>query len=96
MKIETDKYLINTSKDFQVQIKSKVEDSPTLRDKTKVGTVGLSSPTYYPTLKAAYIGLSKRLMLESDDIKSFEDIFALHEELLSDVKSLESKFNVKE
>lgn len=88
MKIETDRYLITSDdNNIIVQTKGIVKDSPMLKDKSKIGQESLSEKRFYPNLKVAY-GALPSLLLKQNEIDSFEQIIALHEELISDVKSL--------
>lgn len=79
MKLETDKYLLTTDGDqFILQMKKVVEDSPILKDKSKIGTIQASQEKrYYSNLSGLFHGMVKYQLLESNEIESFEQIIDL-------------------
>lgn len=78
MKLETSKYLVTTdANQFILQTKGVVVDSPTLKDKSKIGGESLSDKKYYSSLSSLFYGMVKYQLLESDDIDSFEKILNL-------------------
>ena len=85
MKLETDKYLVTTDGDqFILQMKKVVEDSPMLKDKSKIGTVQASQEKrYYSSLSGLFYGMVKYQLLNDDEIKSFEQIL----DLITETKS---------
>ena len=85
MKLETDKYLVTTDGDqFILQMKKVVEDSPMLKDKSKIGTAHASQEKrYYSSLSGLFYGMVKYQLLNDDEIKSFEQIL----DLITETKS---------
>ena len=86
MRLETDKYLVTTDdrEQFVLQMKKVVEDSPLLKDKSKVGTVQVSQEKrYYSSLSGLFYGMVKYQLLNDDEIKSFEQIL----DLITETKS---------
>lgn len=78
MKLETSKYLVTTdANQFILQTKGVVEDSATLKDKSKIGGESLSDKKYYSSLSSLFYGMVKYQLLENDDIDSFEKILDL-------------------
>lgn len=86
MRLETDKYLVTTDdrEQFVLQMKKVVEDSPMLKDKSKIGTVQVSQEKrYYSSLSGLFYGMVKYQLLNDDGIKSFEQIL----DLITETKS---------
>lgn len=54
-----------------------IVDSPTLKDKSKIGGESLSEKKYYSSLSSLFYGMVKYQLLESDEIDSFEKILDL-------------------
>ena len=76
MILENDKYLVTTDgSQFILQLKHIVEDSAVLKDKSKIGTLAVSSEKrFYSSLSGLFYGMVKYQLLEGDEIKSFESI----------------------
>lgn len=74
MILENDKYLVTTDgSQFILQSKHIVEDSQMLKDKSKIGTLAVSSEKrFYSSLSSLFYGMVKYELLDSDEIKSFE------------------------
>ena len=85
MRLETDKYLVTTDGDqFILQMKKVVEDSPMLKDKSKIGTIQASQEKrYYSSLSGLFYGMVKYQLIESGEIQSFEQIL----DLITETKS---------
>ena len=86
MRLETDKYLVTTDdrEQFVLQMKKVVEDSPMLKDKSKIGTVRVSQEKrYYSSLSGLFYGMVKYQLLNDDEIQSFEQIL----DLITETKS---------
>ena len=79
MRLETDKYLVTTDGDqFILQSKKVVEDSPMLKDKSKIGQlVPAAEKRYYSSLSGLFYGMVKYQLLDSDEITSFTQILDL-------------------
>lgn len=79
MRIESDKYLVTTDgEQFILQSKKVVEDSPMLKDKSKIGQlVPSSEKRYYSSLSGLFYGMVKYQLLDSDEITSFTQILDL-------------------
>ena len=79
MKLESDKYLVTTDGDqFILQSKKVVEDSPMLKDKSKIGQlVPATEKKYYSSLSGLFYGMIKYQLLDSDEITSFTQILDL-------------------
>lgn len=79
MILETDKYLVTTDdKQFILQSKYIVEDSAMLKDKSKIGTVAVSSEKkFYSSLSGLFYGMVKYKLLDDDEVTSFEKILDL-------------------
>lgn len=87
--IETDKYLITSNEsNIIVQMKEVVEDSKMLKDKSKIGSIGLGKKRYYPTLEIAYGGIVNQLIRDSN-AQHFDDIKMLIRELIDEVRFLQ-------
>lgn len=86
MRIETDNYLI-TQDDYQfiVQSKTTYEDSLLLQDKSKVGTVKLGKPLYYPRLEQC-LNKAIELSLNSNHIESLEEVKQCVQDTLKEFK----------
>ena len=84
MILESNKYLVTTDNDqFILQSKRVVEDSPLLKDKSKIGQlVPASEKKYYRSLSGLFYGMVKYQLLDSDEIDSFEKIL----DLITDTK----------
>lgn len=76
MILENDKYLVTTDgSQFILQSKYIVQDSQMLKDKSKIGTLAVSSEKrFYSSLSGLFHGMVKYNLLEDDEIKSFESI----------------------
>ena len=79
MRLESDKYLVTTDGDqFILQSKKVVEDSPMLKDKSKIGQlVPATEKRYYSSLSGLFYGMIKYQLLDSDEITSFTQILDL-------------------
>lgn len=79
MRLENDKYLVTTDGDqFILQSKKVVEDSPMLKDKSKIGQlVPATEKRYYSSLSGLFYGMVKYQLLDSDEITSFTQIIDL-------------------
>ncbi|CAL9964436.1 hypothetical protein VPHK24_0098 [Vibrio phage K24] len=87
MKLETSKYLVTTdANQFILQTKGVIVDSPTLKDKSKIGGKSLSEKKYYSSLSSLFYGMVKYQLLESDEIDSFEKILDLITETRSQLE----------
>ena len=76
MILDNDKFLVTTDgNQFILQSKYIVEDSVMLKDKSKIGTVAVSSEKrFFSSLSGLFYGLVKYRLLEDDKITSFESI----------------------
>ena len=79
MRLESDNYLVTTDGDqFILQSKKVVEDSPMLKDKSKIGQlVPATEKRYYSSLSGLFYGMIKYQLLDSDEITSFTQILDL-------------------
>lgn len=78
MKLETSKCLVTTdANQFILQTKGVIVDSPTLKDKSKIGGESLSEKRYYSSLSSLFYGMVKYQILESDEVDSFDKILDL-------------------
>lgn len=85
MILETDKFLVTTdNSQFILQSKYIVQDSQMLKDKTKIGTVAVSSEKkYFSSLSGLFNGLVKYRLLEDNEINSFKSIL----DVITDAKA---------
>lgn len=76
MILENDKYLVTTDgSQFILQSKHIVEDSAALKDKSKIGTLAVSSEKrFYSNLSGLFYGMVKYNLLEDNEVKTFESI----------------------
>ena len=80
MRLETDKYLVTTEdrEQFILQSKKVVEDSPMLKDKSKIGQlVPSKDKKYYTSLSGLFYGMVKYQLLDNDEITSLTQILDL-------------------
>lgn len=76
MKIETNTYLLtHDGEQYVLQMKSEVKDSTMLKDKSKIGTVSVSSEKrYYPKISQAFKRIVDLSLAADDDIETMLDI----------------------
>ncbi len=93
MKFENEYCIVNSDDEqFVLQIKKVVQDSTTLKDKSKVGQLlPTSEKYYYPSLESLFKGMCKRVLLSREDITTFGEIFMLIQSLAKDLKIDNSK-----
>ena len=94
MQLENEKYLVTTDgKQFILQIKEVVKDSPLLEDKSKIGSIKLGSKSYYSTIPMLLNGIVKNCLLTNDEIQSLDQVNILIEEAKEELKMAASSVN---
>lgn len=85
MILDNERFLVTTDgNQFILQSKYIVEDSVMLKDKSKIGTVAVSSEKrFFSSLSGLFYGLVKYRLLEDDEITSFESIL----DVITDAKA---------